>query len=47
MRRKPLLERKALLKQVLPRNSLRAIASTSKRKGPRFSKRPSRLDLKA
>ena len=47
MRRKPLLERKALLKQVLPRNSLLRNSSTSKRKGPRFSKRPSRLDLKA
>ena len=47
MRRKPLLERKPCLSRCYPAIVCCAIASTSKRKGPRFSKRPSRLDLKA
>jgi bifunctional non-homologous end joining protein LigD len=47
MRRKPLLERKALLKEVLPRNSLLRYSKHTKARGPRFSKKPSRLDLKA
>lgn len=47
MRRKPLLERKALLKQVLLRNSLLRYSKHIKAKGTALFKKASRLDLKA